>query len=186
MSGKQGKLVVISGPSGVGKSTICRQAAERLGAVLSVSATTRPRGASEVDGRDYYFLTRQEFQRRIAAGEFLEYAEVFGNYYGTPRRPVEQAIAEGKIVILEIDVQGGVQVKAAMPEAMMIFILPPRMEELMRRIEKRGRGEDAATRQERLARAHAEIETGKAHYEYFVVNDDLDRAVQEVIDIIRR
>lgn len=107
MSGKQGKLVVISGPSGVGKSTICRQAAERLGAVLSVSATTRPRGASEVDGRDYYFLTRQEFQRRIAAGEFLEYAEVFGNYYGTPRRPVEQAIAEGKIVILEIDVQGG-------------------------------------------------------------------------------
>jgi len=185
-SAKQGTLVVISGPSGVGKSTLCRQVVRRLDAVLSVSATTRPKGASEMDGKDYYFLSPDEFQRQRQAGQFLEYAEVFGHYYGTPRQPVEQAIADGRIVILEIDVQGGLQVKQTMPEAMMVFILPPRMDELLRRIEKRARGEDAEARQKRLARAEAEIETGKAHYEYWVVNDRLDQAVQDVIDIIQQ
>ncbi len=185
-SSKQGKLVVISGPSGVGKSTICRQVVQRLDATLSVSATTRPRGAAETDGQDYYFLSPDEFRRRIAAGAFLEYAEVFGHYYGTPREPVQQAVAAGKIVILEIDVQGGLQVKAKWPEAMMVFILPPQPEVLLQRIEARARGEDRQARQNRLARAEAEIATGKADYAYFVVNDVLDKAVQDVIDIIEQ
>lgn len=180
-----GKLVVLSGPSGVGKSTITRQVVERLDAYLSVSATTRPRSAAEIDGRDYYFLSTQEFQRRLAEDAFLEHAEVFGNYYGTPRAPVEQALAEGRAAILEIDVQGGLQVKAKMPEAVMIFILPPRTEALLARIAGRGRGEDEPTRQRRLAKAETEIAVGKQHYGHFVVNDVLDKAVQDVIDIIQ-
>ena len=182
---KQGKLVILSGPSGVGKSTICRQVVARLGAMLSVSATTRPQGAAEVDGQDYFFLSPQEFRRRLAEGEFLEYAEVFGNVYGTPRMPVQKAVAAGQVVILEIDVQGAMQVKAAMPEAVMIFILPPRPEELQRRIEARARGEDELTRKKRLDKAEAEIAIAKQHYDHFVVNDVLDKAVQDVIKIIQ-
>jgi len=182
---KQGKLVILSGPSGVGKSTICRQVVARLGAMLSVSATTRPQGAAEVDGQDYFFLSPQEFRRRLAEGEFLEYAEVFGNVYGTPRTPVQKAIAAGQVVILEIDVQGAMQVKAAMPEAVMIFILPPRPEELQRRIEARARGEDELTRKKRLDKAEAEIAIANQHYDHFVVNDVLDKAVQDVIKIIQ-
>jgi len=182
---KQGKLVILSGPSGVGKSTICRQVVARLGAMLSVSATTRPQGAAEVDGQDYFFLSPQEFRRRLAEGEFLEYAEVFGNVYGTPRMPVQKAIAAGQVVILEIDVQGAMQVKAAMPEAVMIFILPPRPEELQRRIEARARGEDELTRKKRLDKAEAEIAIAMQHYDHFVVNDVLDKAVQDVIKIIQ-
>ena len=182
---KQGKLVILSGPSGVGKSTICRQVVARLGAMLSVSATTRPQGAAEVDGQDYFFLSPQEFRRRLAEGEFLEYAEVFGNVYGTPRMPVQKAVAAGQVVILEIDVQGAMQVKAAMPEAVMIFILPPRPEELQRRIEARARGEDELTRKKRLDKAEAEIAIAMQHYDHFVVNDVLDKAVQDVIKIIQ-
>ncbi|NLW85035.1 MAG: guanylate kinase [Phycisphaerae bacterium] len=185
MSKRQGKLVVVSGPSGVGKSTIVRQAVQRLGLHLSVSATTRPRGAGETDGKDYSFLSKDEFQRRLADGAFLEHAEVFGNHYGTPRDPVERAMADGQTVILEIDVQGGVQVKAAMPEAVMIFILPPRIDELLRRIEARNRGEDEQARQRRLAKAETEIAAGKLHYEFFVVNDVLDKAVRDVVNIIQ-
>ena len=185
MSKRQGKLVVVSGPSGVGKSTIVRQAVQRLGLHLSVSATTRPQGAGETDGKDYSFLSKDEFRRRLADGAFLEHAEVFGNHYGTPREPVERAMADGQTVILEIDVQGGVQVKAAMPEAVMIFILPPRIDELLRRIEARNRGEDEQARQRRLAKAETEIAAGKLHYEFFVVNDVLDKAVRDVVNIIQ-
>jgi guanylate kinase len=181
---KHGKLIVLSGPSGVGKSTITRHVVRCLDAYLSVSATTRPRGADEVDGRDYCFLSTQEFQRRLADDAFLEYADVFGNYYGTPRKPVENALADGRVAILEIDVQGGLQVKAKMPEAVMIFVLPPRTEELLKRIEGRARGEDEQTRRRRLAKAETEIAVGKQHYRYFVVNDVLDKAVQDVINII--
>lgn len=184
-TGKQGKLVILSGPSGVGKSTICRQVVGRLGATLSVSATTRPQGAAEIDGKDYFFLSPQEFVQRLEQGEFLEYAEVFGNAYGTPRTPVEKAMAEGHVVILEIDVQGAMQVKAKMPEAMMIFILPPRTEELQKRLEARGRGEDQQARNKRLAKAEAEIAIAHQQYEYFVVNEVLDKAVQDVIAIIQ-
>ena len=185
-SSAHGQLVVVSGPSGVGKSTICRQVVERLGATLSVSATTRPQGAAEQDGRDYYFLSQDAFEQRIEDGAFLEYAEVFGHYYGTPREPVQRAVAAGRVVILEIDVQGGLQVKDKWPAARMVFILPPETDELLKRIEARARGEDEQARQKRLARAEAEIATGKANYEHFVVNDVLDKAVQDVIDIIQQ
>lgn len=182
---KQGKLVILSGPSGVGKSTICRRVVATLDAYLSVSATTRAKGAAEIDGKDYFFLSGQEFKQRLENDEFLEHADVFGNFYGTPKTPVEQAIARGRVVILEIDVQGGLQVKAKMPEAAMIFILPPRPEELKNRLVGRARGEDEQARQKRLAKAEAEIAVAKQHYDYFVVNEVLDKAVQDVIDIIK-
>lgn len=181
---KKGKLVIISGPSGAGKSTICRHVVRQVDACLSVSATTRPKGDAEIDGKDYFFLSPQEFKRRLDQDAFLEHADVFGNWYGTPREPVEKALAEGRVVILEIDVQGGLQVKAKIPEAVMIFVLPPRPEELLKRIEGRGRGEDETARRKRLEKAEAEIAVGKTNYDYFVVNDVLDRAVQDVLNII--
>lgn len=185
MSVVKGKLAIISGPSGVGKSTICRQVVNKLGAMLSVSATTRPKAASEIDGGDYYFVLPEEFSRRLEAGAFLEHAEVFGNWYGTPREPVDAALAEGRTVVLEIDVQGGVQVKQKMPQAAMIFILPPSEADLLTRIKGRGRGEDEQTLNKRIAKAQAEIAEGKTHYQYFVVNDVLEKAVEDVIGIIK-
>ncbi|MCI0498383.1 MAG: guanylate kinase [Planctomycetales bacterium] len=181
---KNGKLVVISGPSGVGKSTICRQVVEKRDAFLSVSVTTRNPGAAEVNGRDYRFISRDEFEARAGRGEFLEYADVFGNYYGTPRPPVDEAISAGRIVILEIDVQGGLQVKQRCPQAELIFILPPQREDLQKRMDGRGRGEDEQSRKRRLQAAEKEIAAARQHYDHFVVNDDLASAVQDVIDII--
>ncbi|MHC4292166.1 MAG: guanylate kinase [Planctomycetota bacterium] len=180
----QGKLVIISGPSGVGKSTICKQVVEKLDAFLSVSATSRSQSDSEQNGRDYVFLTREDFEAKIREGEFLEYAQVFGNYYGTPKQPVDDAIAAGCIVILEIDVQGASQVKKIRPESQTIFVLPPRQKDLRKRIDGRGRGEDAETKKRRLETASREIATAWQYYDHMVVNDDLAQAVQEVIDII--
>lgn len=183
-SNTQGKLIIISGPSGVGKSTICKRVVEKLNAYLSVSATTRPRSDSEQDGREYVFLSRDDFEAKIRNGEFLEHAEVFGNYYGTPKAPVDKAVADGRIVILEIDIQGGLQVKKIRPQAMMLFVLPPKKKDLKERIEGRGRGEDATSKQRRLEKAEHEIAAAWQHYDHMVVNDDLDQAVREVIDII--
>src|SRR4030042_948883 len=122
----QGKLAIISGPSGVGKSTICREVVRRLeNAFLSVSVTTRPKGPGEEDGREYWFVSREEFDKRIDRGALLEHAEVFGNLYGTPRDKTDEALGAGKTVVLEIDVQGGRQVKEIYSRAIMIFILPP-------------------------------------------------------------
>ena len=136
----KGKVVIVSGPSGVGKSTICKEIVKRLDNVfLSVSMTTRPRGNSEVDGRDYWFVSEREFQERIEKGLLLEYAKVFGQYYGTPKDKVIEALEEGKIVILEIDVQGAKQAKTVFPDAIMIFILPPSAKTLAERIDQRGR-----------------------------------------------
>jgi len=183
---KKGKLVVISGPSGVGKGTICKQLVRRLNDVcLSISATTRPKAKKEVDGKDYYFLPREQFGKQIKEGSFLEYAEVFGNFYGTPKDKVDEATAAGKTVILEIDVQGGRQVKAKCPDAVMIFIMPPTTKALVERIT--GRGRDAAdVVQKRLAKANAEIEAAGNLYEYKIVNDDLEQAINEVMEIIRK
>ena len=183
---KKGKLVVISGPSGVGKGTICKQLVRRLDNVcLSISAATRAKAKTEVDGKDYYFLSREQFENRIKEGSLLEYAEVFGNFYGTPKDKVDEAIAAGKTVILEIDVQGGRQVKAKCPDAVMIFIMPPTTKALVERIT--GRGRDAAdVVQKRLAKADAEIKAAGNLYEYKIVNDDLEQAINKIMEIIRK
>jgi len=181
----RGKLIVISGPSGVGKSTITRQLIERLdGAWLSVSVTTRPQAATERNGREYWFLSREQFCERIEEGSLLEYAEVFGNFYGTPRDKTEEALDAGRTVILEIDVQGAKQVKAMYPQATMIFILPPSGKVLAERMTHRGResGEVAARR---LGGAGSEIAAAEGVYDHKVVNDDLEQAVREIIRIVR-
>jgi guanylate kinase len=180
----KGVLVVISGPSGVGKTTICREVARRLDYVyLSVSVTTRPKSDKEIDGRDYWFVSKEEFQRRIKEGMLLEHAEVFGNFYGTPKDKVDEQLAAGKAVILEIDVQGGRQIKAIYPDAVMIFILAPTQKELAERLQGRARDEEVV-QQERLDQAEYEIAAAWQDYQHMVINEKLQEAVDEVVKII--
>jgi len=182
----RGKVVIVSGPSGVGKSTICREVIRRLEDVyLSVSVTTRPRGPGEQNGRDYWFLSEQEFRRRIDEGMLLEYAEVFGNLYGTPRDKVEEALQEGRVVILEIDVQGARQAKTVYRNAVMIFILPPAEKDLAERMGRRGR-DSTDVAEVRLSGASNEIAAAWQYYDNMVINEDLEQAVSEVLHIIRR
>jgi guanylate kinase len=183
---KDGIVIVISGPSGVGKSTICKEVAKRLNnAHLSISATTRPKGEGEVDGRDYYFISEQQFRKRINEGTLLEYAEVFGHLYGTPKDKVEEALRAGKTIILEIDVQGAKQVKAIYPAAVMIFILPPAQKDLAERMSQRGR-EDVKTAEKRLNKAGDEIAAARQYYEHIVINDNLEQAIKKVEQIIKQ
>jgi guanylate kinase len=184
---QRGLLLSVSGPSGVGKTTICQRLVERLGAVLSVSATTRPRRENEVDGQAYYFLPREEFQRRLGQGEFLEHAQVYGgNYYGTPARPVMEALAAGKIVILEIEIDGTIQAKQRFPDLVGIYILPPTAEDLRNRLVGRQKDSAEAIR-ERLSKADGEIRYAQdcGAYRYFLINDDLDDAVERIVEIVR-
>jgi len=184
----QGLLLVVSGPSGVGKTTIARRIQSRLDGVFSISATTRPRSDQEVDGRDYWFVDQDRFDELVARGELLEHATVFGKHsYGTPREPVEEHLAARHLVVLDIDVQGGLQVRRAMPEAFMMFILPPSEDELLHRLRGRGR-EDEAVIQRRFAEAKREIATARESgaYDEFVTNDDLERAIREAIDLVER
>ncbi len=178
-----GQFVIISGPSGVGKSTICRRLVEEYDNVyLSVSVTTRPKADNEVDGRDYYFTSPGEFKKWVEQGRFLEYAEVFGNMYGTLKDKVDQAVAEGKTMILEIDVQGALQVKEKYPDAKMVFILPPTQKDLAERMNGRGR-DDEETTKTRLEEADDEIAAAWRYYNNMVINDDLAVAVSEVAQI---
>lgn len=174
---------MLSGPSGSGKSTLARRLVdEHDGVVFSVSATTRERRKGEQEGVNYYFLSREKFQADIDAGLFLEHARVFGDhFYGTPRAPVEAALGRGLDVALEIDVQGGVQIKKSVEDAVMIFILPPSPEILAERLRARGR-EDETAIQRRLQEVPKELGYA-AHYEYLVINDDLDTAYEQLCAI---
>jgi guanylate kinase len=181
---EDGIVVVVSGPSGVGKSTICRELVKRLGdACLSVSVTTREKSDKEVNGKDYWFVSQEEFQRRIEKGLLLEHAEVFGNFYGTPKDKVDEVLAAGKTVILEIDVQGGRQIKAVYPDAVMIFIVAPTQKDLAGRLHGRGRDDDE-TAKRRLDYAGTEIAASWQDYQYMVINDNLQDAVDEIVRII--
>lgn len=180
----KGLLVVISAPSGGGKGTILKELFSRDGNLkLSVSATTRRPRPGEKHGEQYYFISREEFESLIAEGKMLEHAEYVGNYYGTPRGPVEEWTAQGKDVILEIEVQGGAQVKRLMPECVSIFILPPSTKVLEERL--RGRGtEQESTVQKRLETARREIPQA-SEYDYVVYNDRLEDAVEDIQAILR-
>lgn len=183
-----GMLLVISGPSGVGKTTITRAVERSIpGSVFSVSATTRARTEADVDGVDYHFVTEDRFDEMVREGAFLEWAGVFGKRYGTPRAWVEEQLARGRLVILEIDVEGAKQVKQAMPEAFGVFILPPSEDELLRRLRSRKR-EDEALIQKRFAEAQREIaEAGRCgSYDAFITNDELERAIREAVDTVTR
>ena len=179
-----GLLLIISGPSGVGKTTITRGVERSIpGAVFSVSATTRARTPVDVEGVDYHFVTDEEFERMKAAGEFLESAGIYGKKYGTPIGPVDEQLRRGRLVILEIDVQGAIQVKAKMPKAFGVYILPPSDEELLRRLQDRKR-EDAAKIQQRFNAAKAEIAAAKSCnvYDLFLTNDNLDKTIKAAVD----
>ncbi|MBQ6439774.1 MAG: guanylate kinase [Mogibacterium sp.] len=175
MSRKRGRLYVISGPSGTGKGTVCGELLKEIGNEFSVSMTTRGPREGEVDGKDYYFVTKEVFLENIEAGNFLEYAHVFDNLYGTPKDMVINRLERGRNVILDIDVQGGLQVKRAMPEAVLIFILPPSLAELRKRLE--GRGTETMEKiEKRLGQALNEIRL-IGEYDYYIVNDNKDEAV---------
>lgn len=169
----KGKLIVVSGPSGSGKSTATKLVRDMLQIPLSISATTRSPRAGEIDGKDYFFLEKEDFEKRIANEEFYEYALVHGNYYGTLREEVESRINSGQNVILEIDVQGGIIVKEKNSEAILVFFKAPNMEVLAKRLEDR-KTDTKDVIELRLANAKKELEYEK-EYDYTVVNDNLEK-----------
>lgn len=179
---KKGLLIVISGPSGAGKGTICKALLESQEFWVSVSATTRAPRNGEVEGKNYYFMTREQFQNRIAEDDFLEHAEVYGNLYGTPKSKVIEVLNSGKNVILEIDIQGALVVKDNYPDGVFIFILPPSMEELRNRIINRG-SETPESLMTRFKSAYKEINY-VSKYSYAVVNDTVEDAANKIKSII--
>lgn len=179
----QGVLLVVSGPSGAGKGTICQLLREKLPDLgYSVSVTTRQPRVGEVDGVNYFFKTVEQVKEMIAADELLEYAEVYGNYYGTPRQYVMDLLNAGKDVLLEIDIQGALQIKQRFPEGVFVFIVPPSLDELSARIYKRGTdSEDVIKR--RMASAASEL-TYAAEYDYIIVNDIVEKAANKILTIM--
>lgn len=180
----KGFLLVISGPAGTGKGTVCKELLKRnKDIVYSVSATTRKPRIGEIDGVNYYFVTEEKFKSMIENDEFLEYAYVHTNYYGTPKKFVFEQIEKGEIVLLEIDVQGAMQIKKKFPEAVFIFLLPPSMEELKNRIVKRGTETEEDIKR-RYENAFKELDFVD-NYDYFVINDVVEDAVSDIESIIR-
>ena len=180
----KGLLFVVSAPAGCGKDTILEQVLAQCDNVgYSVSATTRAPRPGEVDGTHYFFHTRESFEQMIKDDAVLEYTEYCGNYYGTPKKGVEDMLAQGKDVVLKIEVEGAMNIKKQFPESCLVFILPPSMQELERRLLKRGT-EDEETILRRTRQAREEIDTA-VNYDYFVVNDALEDAVQDLIAVIR-
>jgi guanylate kinase len=180
-----GLLIFVSGPSGVGKSTVCRRLVADLPAEFAISATTRVGKPQDAFGKKYQFVEEPQFREMLERGEFLEYAYVFGNWYGTLRKPVEEALAAGRTILLEIDVQGAIQVHKLFPDAMGIFILPPGQDDLLKRLRDRGR-DDEAEILKRFTEAQQEIRTAEASgvYDLMVVNED--HGVEKTVETIRR
>ena len=178
----KGLLIVVSGPSGTGKGTVCSELlSQAQDLAYSISATTRQPRAGEVDGKNYYFMDKADFEKKIAEGGFLEYANVYGNYYGTPLGKIEERLAKGVDILLEIDTQGALNVMKKCPDGLFIFLVPPSLAELERRI--RGRGsETEESLQKRMGSACKEIEDGRK-YSYVVVNDTVKHAVQRIMAI---
>lgn len=179
---EKGILIVISGFSGAGKGTIMKELVKKYPYFLSVSATTRAPREGEVHGEDYFFHSREEFEDMIAAGELIEYAEYVGNYYGTPKAAVEKQLKEGKDVLLEIEMQGGMLVKEQFPDALLLFVAPPSAEVLKERLNGRGT-ESKEEIEKRLCRASEEVTYMKS-YDYIIVNNELEKAVEQVHSII--
>ena len=181
-----GLLLIISGPSGVGKTTITRRVHQQLGGMLSVSVTTRPPTRTDTEGVDYQFIDEDKFNQMRDGDELLEYAEVFGHAYGTPRKPVLDAISQGKLMILEIDVEGAIQIKSNTNGAFAIFVLPPDEQVLLKRLHNRAR-EDENAIQGRFKKAKAEMARARSCgiYDAFIVNKDLDQAVDQAIHLVQ-
>lgn len=178
-----GFLLVISGPSGAGKGTLVdRLVAERPDCIFSISSTTRPKREGEQNGVQYEFVSEDEFKRRREAGHFLEWAEVHGHLYGTPAKFVDEHVKAGRIVVLDVDVQGGASVRKARPEAVSVFIYPPSMDALRQRLEKRDTDSDDV-KARRLRNAPGELEQYR-HYQYLVVNDRLESAAARLLAIV--
>ncbi|MCQ2363507.1 MAG: guanylate kinase [Acidaminococcaceae bacterium] len=181
----KGLLIVASGPSGVGKGTINRMMMERLSGIeYSISVTTRSPRGGEVNGKDYFFVNKSTFFNMMNEDKLLEYAEVFGNYYGTPREYVEGELAAGRDVLLEIDVQGALQIKEKIPEAVTVFFSPPNMDELEKRLRGRATEEDDVVIR-RLMDAAWEL-SQQNKYDYVLINDELNRGVDKYIEIIKK
>lgn len=178
------RIFVLSGPSGSGKTTLCRLLEKDLGLFFSVSATTRPPRAGERDGVDYHFIDRERFQRLLRDNEFLEWADVHGNYYGTPLAPIEAALSGGQSILLDIDTQGAAQIKKLRPEAVTIFIEVPSMEMLYHRLQRRAT-DDPDSVERRLQRATQELEQ-RHQYDYRICNEDLADAQRKLKILIKR
>jgi len=181
---KKGKIIVISGPSGCGKTTICKELIKKnKNFVFSVSYTTRLKREGEINGKDYFFVSEQEFLKMVRQKKLVEWAKVYNNYYGTPKEPLLKAINSGKDILLDIDVQGGKNIKKIFPESILIFVLPPSYEVLKQRIISRAKDKPEEIKK-RLKNLEKEIKNSK-YYDYFIINDNLEETIKNIQSIIK-